>query len=290
MFKRNHGFTLIELLIVISIIAILISILMPALASARSQGSKLKCLANQRAIVQTALAYATDDPNGIFGPIHFNHNGFINEGYVEWGGGPGDMDYVNWEDEFDPRTRPLNILLLGTADMVPNTAPGDRSVFQVFQCPGDEFGWQTVPGFDSDDRETERSYFTANGTAFRLNNLKLGSKRIFTGVYGRPINRIPDTGATVGFHESRALQTAWTNNTMGSIGQNVEGGLELTSFHKKLGFFNLSYCDGHATFADMGNGTWYDHLQQFKNQDFRGTWGRMDCLPDPAYKDNDFFR
>ena len=281
-----RAFTLIELLIVISIISLLISILMPALAGARTQGSRVSCLSNLRSIARTAIAYANDDEKGIYGPIHRLAGRFINEGYAEYGGGPGDMDYLNWGEEFDPRTRPFNALMIGAQDMFPNTAPGDHGKFRMYQCGGDEFGWQVVPGFDSDDRETERSYYTANGTAFRMNNMKhhLGS---FLGVYGRPLSRIPDTGATVGFMEARAFQTAWTNNTWGSLARNVEGGMELTSYHKKIGHFNLAFCDGHVSFADMGNGTWHERIQKLRSRDFRGNWGLMDTLPDKPMRDND---
>ncbi|MCC6681758.1 MAG: prepilin-type N-terminal cleavage/methylation domain-containing protein [Phycisphaeraceae bacterium] len=62
--KRGKGFTLIELLVVISIIALLISILLPALTKAREAGRVVSCLSNQRQFTAGILAYAVDDKNG----------------------------------------------------------------------------------------------------------------------------------------------------------------------------------------------------------------------------------
>lgn len=58
--KHIPGFTLIELLVVISIIALLISILLPALARAREGARRTQCLVNQRSIATAATAYAVD--------------------------------------------------------------------------------------------------------------------------------------------------------------------------------------------------------------------------------------
>jgi prepilin-type N-terminal cleavage/methylation domain-containing protein/prepilin-type processing-associated H-X9-DG protein len=58
--RRRAGFTLIELLAVIAIILILLSLLVPALSSARERGRRAVCASNERQLIAACLFYAGD--------------------------------------------------------------------------------------------------------------------------------------------------------------------------------------------------------------------------------------
>ena len=59
--KSNHAFTLIELLVVISIVALLISILLPALGKARKAARIMQCLTHTRQQMTSYSMYAIDN-------------------------------------------------------------------------------------------------------------------------------------------------------------------------------------------------------------------------------------
>src|SRR5438067_1113947 len=69
-FRRRCAFTLVELLVVIGIIAVLISILLPTLASAREAANRAVCLSNLRTIGQMLIMYANENKGKV--PLGFN--------------------------------------------------------------------------------------------------------------------------------------------------------------------------------------------------------------------------
>ena len=68
--QRLCGFTLVELLVVIGIIAVLISLLLPALNNAREQGRTAQCLSNLRTIGQAMNMYTAE------------HKGYMVPGFI----------------------------------------------------------------------------------------------------------------------------------------------------------------------------------------------------------------
>ena len=62
--QNRRGFTLIELLVVISIIALLIALLLPALGNAKETAKRVQCASKLRSMALASILYSEDDRQG----------------------------------------------------------------------------------------------------------------------------------------------------------------------------------------------------------------------------------
>lgn len=134
--KQNQGFTLIELLVVIAIIAILVSMIAPALSSARSKAREIHCRNNTR---QIGLAMASFVQDQRYYPVFNLDPEFVSEN-------------IFWPEYLYSYTR-------------------NQWTNRLYKCP--DFRGSTISGNDYGTPLGSYGY-NANGTKFTPSSLGLG--------------------------------------------------------------------------------------------------------------------
>jgi prepilin-type N-terminal cleavage/methylation domain-containing protein len=132
----RRGFTLIELLVVISIIALLLAILLPALGKARATARASACLSQTRQIGIAALAYSTD-----------NHEGVVPSFNMTGTGNGVDTTIDGWAPILDRDGYvPGNRALAGTVFTCPDTVDVEgMATGQTGSDPNNPKGWMDWP-------------------------------------------------------------------------------------------------------------------------------------------------
>jgi prepilin-type N-terminal cleavage/methylation domain-containing protein/prepilin-type processing-associated H-X9-DG protein len=200
----RRGFTLVELLVVIGIIAVLISILLPALNKARRAAKQAQCSSNMRQIAMGMLTYINAN-KGNFPPARVEPGGTVYpEGW--W-----------WATE----------LVLGKYINAPNLyRDGQRgqltlNTSSAFFCPEGNFETQlddqggALPKYPADGFNNQFNYGVVSGTNY-IDRLISPGKYFNVGTWYEPTGR-PSSSSTNNYPGGReASPFVWINDGAGS--------------------------------------------------------------------------
>lgn len=117
----RKAFTLVELLVVIGIIALLISILLPALAKAKESANTIKCAANLKSIGQGVAMYVANYRGYLPHSVVFSGMQLIGGNQVGPGGTNNKTDiwskgYINWSASIYTKQYDVNDPVFGSAN------------------------------------------------------------------------------------------------------------------------------------------------------------------------------
>ena len=277
--KRSWAFTLIELLVVVAIIALLISILLPSLESARRAAKKSTCLAHIKNIASSSRVYAADDTQGWAVPTHYlqfhqdpSNPSFI--GAYEWGGksGVGQSSTTDVLDSrygtkmgFGPASRPMNEILYqgGFTDnnkpwFNPIGATADTDLdLDLYRCPGDD-GPPRGGHCESWLLQTEQSSYDHFGNSFATNMFMIansgGGYMSSNSPYMRPITRVPTPARTLLYEENvgrwaYAARKEWCDFL--GLGIDIGPTKAIRGWHGADWTYNRSFADSHAEYQKV---------------------------------------
>lgn len=175
----RRAFTLIELLVVVAVIALLIGILLPTLASARKEAWAVSTASNLRQVAQAVTVYTVSTekfpPAYVYGAEETglrwreqdqqNSNPNPQNGYVHW-------SYFLLDDETSPESFSSPAVLNGGA---PRTNPGPNP--EDWE-PGQNNDLGNSTASDTpEDRQVKRIAFTGNAAIFPRNKFNISAAR-----------------------------------------------------------------------------------------------------------------
>jgi prepilin-type N-terminal cleavage/methylation domain-containing protein len=278
---RPAGFTLIELLVVIAIIALLISILLPVLQSARNEGTKSVCYNALREILGSHTLYESDNGGSreipwYQIPVHgsrLNPNPWGVRGVTPWvfGGFRAPLPISEGTDSslYPAQIRPLSRYIDPTAQASTYTDENylqDRGADQIktFICPGDRSHTTGPIGAPATyEPEESVSSHQGNGSSFSLNT------RFYQGYWGANFNFLVQSGwrATLAATNAKIARNmvgggaarfamwveqgfyAATQNAGPTIHRPAEGGItapQRFGWHRRWSSWTVGFADGHV--------------------------------------------
>ena len=234
--SRRRGFTLVELLVVISVIALLIGILLPALSSARAAGRSAVCLSNLRQTTLALVNYAAAG-DGTLVPLVQNA-----KGGRAWWFGLEPKPYVGVNRPIHPSRSPLAAYaggVFGEGIACPDFPADDPAFFAKFATRSAHFGYSgglAPPAYTGlptrrlvEVRDTSGTFAFADAVhqdfdATRFNEPHEVGFRCPAAVSGAAHHRHPNTTANVSFLDGHAAartppptETVWATFAGGPV-------------------------------------------------------------------------
>lgn len=232
---KNKAFTLIELLVVISIIALLIAILLPALGQARFAAEMTQCLSNNRQMAVGAHALATDNKD------RFTHHGVKNLApgkQISWYLWPNSPKTTRWLGYYGPTVYTLGAGSLFDLGYVTDPAG--------YYCPSDEYYKPQSDGFDGFYSEFSLAYMSYTWNP--MGKVRIEDKTSLRGTGGDPQTLFEvDAFEESQYSPSTAILMTDAMQGLATVGGNQGQG----STHRP--YWNLARFDGSGERSPYSN-------------------------------------